>query len=399
MTDQPIYDDTLGAFCRDSGVFVKGIPEGPLSGLTFGAKDIFDVAGYVTGGGNPDWKATHKPAEKTAWVVKELVEAGATLVGKTHTDELTRGIFGENVHYGTPTNPRARSRVPGGSSSGSAAAVAGNLVDFALGSDTLGSVRIPASYCGLFGIRPTHGRISLDGMLLQAPSYDTIGWFARDAELLKNVGSILLNSQGSPAIPKNLLVAVDAFEACSDGVANVLLPLAERIGSILGQTITRMRLSPNGLADWHHQQLILQSVEAWESVKDWVDKVNPRMSFLVAQRYVFAREISSAQVQEAKKQRALILGRMDEVLVDDTVVCMPTSASPARPIGERLSKRQVVQQSTYDLVTVASTIGAPQVSLPIGEVSGLPVGLSLMGKRGSDEMLLELAGKIHRDFK
>nr|MDQ3830771.1 amidase family protein [Candidatus Tectomicrobia bacterium] len=165
-------DDRLNAFCQDTDAYLEGAADGPLSDLTFAAKDIFDIAGYVTGGGNPDWKATHGPAERTAWVVRVLVEAGATMVGKTITDEITRGIFGENAHYGTPVNPHAPGRVPGGSSSGSAAAVAGGLVDFALGSDTGGSVRVPSGFCGLYGLRPTHGRIPLDGILSQAPSYD-----------------------------------------------------------------------------------------------------------------------------------------------------------------------------------------------------------------------------------
>src|SRR5919109_4943360 len=133
-------EDPFNALCKDSDAYLEGASGGPLSGLTFAAKDIFDVAGYVTGGGNPDWKATHEPAKDTAWAVKALVEAGATMVGKTITDEVTRGIFGENAHYGTPMNPRAPGRVPGGSSSGSAAAVAGGLVDCALGSDTGGSL-------------------------------------------------------------------------------------------------------------------------------------------------------------------------------------------------------------------------------------------------------------------
>ena len=165
---QPLADN-LDAFCNDTDAYLDGKPGGPLSGLIFAAKDIFDVAGHVTGGGNPDWKATHPPAERNAWIVETLVDAGATMVGKTHTDELTRGILGENAHYGTPINTKAPDRVPGGSSSGSAAAVAGGLVDFALGSDTGGSVRIPASFSGLYGLRPTHGRIPLDAKLPENP--------------------------------------------------------------------------------------------------------------------------------------------------------------------------------------------------------------------------------------
>ncbi len=166
------HTDPVGAFCADSGATLEGAATGPLVGLTFAAKDLLDVAGHVTGGGNPDWLATHTAAEQTAWTVQALVDAGAAMVGKTTCDEISRGVFGENRHYGTPINVRAPDRVPGGSSSGSAAAVAAELVDFALGTDTGGSVRIPASFCGLHGIRPTHGRVAMDGVMPQAPSYD-----------------------------------------------------------------------------------------------------------------------------------------------------------------------------------------------------------------------------------
>ena len=134
---------------------------GALSGLTFAAKDIIDVEGHITGCGNPDWLRTHEKALRTAPCIRRLIEAGATLVGKTVTEELATGLTGENIHYGAPINVNAPGRVSGGSSSGSAAAVAAGLVDFSLGSDTGGSVRAPASFCGIYGVRPTHGRVSM----------------------------------------------------------------------------------------------------------------------------------------------------------------------------------------------------------------------------------------------
>src|SRR5437667_1979268 len=272
--------DPLNAFCSHFTARLKGAPTGPLAGLTFAAKDLFDIAGHVTGAGNPDWLALHAPAARTAPVVQALVDAGATMVGKTHTDELSRGIFGENAHYGTPKNPRAPGRVPGGSSSGSAAAVAGGLVDFALGTDTGGSVRVPASFCGLYGIRPTHGRIPLDGILLQAPSYDTIGWFARDAELFARVGAVLLQSNIPAARPRRLVLAEDAFEVADAGVAEALHPCVARLIALIGETTT-VRLAPEGLAAWSEQQQVLQGREAWETAQDWIDRVNPRFSFEV----------------------------------------------------------------------------------------------------------------------
>src|SRR5882672_86345 len=203
-------EDHLGAFCSFTQVTIEGRAGGPLSGLTFAAKDLFDVAGHVTGGGNADYLATHGPATTTADAVQALIDAGATLVGKTHTDELAVGLLGRNAHYGTPTNPKAPDRVPGGSSSGSAAAVAGGLVDAALGTDTGGSVRVPACFCGLFGIRPSHDRISLAGVVGQAPSFDTVGWFARDGATLARLGDVLLQVPTGETLPRRLLIAEDA---------------------------------------------------------------------------------------------------------------------------------------------------------------------------------------------
>ena len=264
-SDRPPLNDTLDAFCTDTDAYLDGAPSGLLSGLTFAAKDIFDVAGHVTGGGNPDWKATHPPAERNAWIVQTLVDAGAAMVGKTHTDELTRGILGENAHYGTPINPRAPGRVPGGSSSGSASAVAGGLVDFALGSDTGGSVRIPASFCGLYGLRPTHGRIPLDGILLQAPSYDTIGWFARGAATFALVAGAVFGNPVTPGVPARIVIAEDLFEECDSEVAATLRPVAERVAGMASSSET-VRLAPDGVGGWAWQQNTLQSIQAWHSV-------------------------------------------------------------------------------------------------------------------------------------
>ena len=345
---QPLVDP-LDAFCKDTKAYLAGPLGGPLSNLNFAAKDIFDVAGHVTGGGNPDWKATHPPAERNAWVVQTLVSAGATMVGKTHTDELTRGILGENAHYGTPINSKALGRVPGGSSSGSAAAVAGGLVDFALGSDTGGSVRIPASFCGLYGLRPTHGRIPLEGILMQAPSYDTIGWFTRS--------------------PSRLIIAEDAFEEADEDVSEALMSVAEKLAAMAGSSTT-LQLSPNGLTEWAVQQNVLQSVEAWDSVKDWIDQVNPRFSFWVSERYNLAISLTETQISEA------------------TVLRDKVSASAKKDIQGRLSR----------LTCIAGTTGRPQLSMPLAEVNGLPVGISIMGDHGSDEELIGFARRVEAEL-
>ena len=390
--------DSLGAFCTDTDVFIPG-SNGPLAGLTFASKDIFDVTGHVTGGGNPAWRSTHAPAETNAWVVQQLVDAGAELVGKTITDELTRGIFGENVHYGTPVNPRAPGRVPGGSSSGSASAVAGDLVDFALGSDTGGSVRVPASFCGLYGLRPTHGRIPRGGMLLQAPSYDTIGWFARDAETFESVGRVLLGrvllgSDSAPALPKHLVVAEDAFELAEPETRAALASVTESIGSLF-DSITTVRLSSTSLADWFNQQQILQSREAWESVREWINQVNPAFSFEVSDRYVLAKSVTDDQVTLAQAGREAIVARMNDVFQGrQRVVCLPTTIGPAPLTGQAVSERHELRLKNSALTSIAGNTGRPQITLPLAEVGGLPVGLSLLGDRGEDEALIALAKKV-----
>src|ERR1700729_2903467 len=216
------------AFVPGPRLTIEGAAHGPLRGFTFAAKDLFDVAGYPTGGGNHDWARTHPVPTRHAWAVQTLLDAGATLIGKTITDEVSLGILGENAFDGTPLNTRAPDRVPGGSSSGSAAAVAAGLCDTALGTDTGGSVRVPASFCGLYGIRPTHGRLDVTGMMRQAPTSDTTGWFARDAETFARVSAVILGEAIPSELPRRLIVATDAFAIADVTTAAALQPLVDR---------------------------------------------------------------------------------------------------------------------------------------------------------------------------
>ncbi|HCP01139.1 MAG TPA: amidase, partial [Rhodospirillaceae bacterium] len=214
-------------------VEITGVGEGPLKGFNFAVKDIINVEGVVTGAGNPDWYASHDPASRHATAVQRLLDAGANLAGKTITEEFAYGLIGENFHYGTPVNPRVDGGIPGGSSSGSASVVASKQTDFALGTDTGGSVRVPASFCGLYGIRPSHGRVSLDGVLPLAPSLDTCGWFAREASLFRRIAPVLLDWRDSPP-PARVLIAEDAFELVSEEVRNALAPVISRLEALYG---------------------------------------------------------------------------------------------------------------------------------------------------------------------
>ena len=145
---------------------------------------MYDIAGERTGCGSPEWLATHPPATRNCPPVQKILDAGATIIGKTVCDEFFYSVSGANAHYGTPVNARAPGRLPGGSSAGSAAACGAGLCDFALGSDTGGSVRVPASFNGIYGLRPTHERIEHSGVADMAPTFDVPGWFAGDARRL-----------------------------------------------------------------------------------------------------------------------------------------------------------------------------------------------------------------------
>lgn len=212
MTDPTIPNDPVDCLVPHNITEpIRGSGSGPLAGKTLIIKDLYDVAGRKTGNGNPDFYAATEPATQTAGTVQKLLDAGADLVGIAICDEFFYSLTGANAHYGTPQNRRAPGRLPGGSSSGSAAAMAAELCDIALGSDTGGSVRIPASFCGLYGLRPTHGRVDLTGGRAMAPSYDTAGWFTNDAGLFRTVGPVVLDGQTVTADIDRLLIAEDGF--------------------------------------------------------------------------------------------------------------------------------------------------------------------------------------------
>lgn len=390
MTQEIAMSDPLNAFVPGSQVFIPGSPEGPLAGLRFAAKDIFDIAGHVTGGGNPDWARTHDPATAHAPVVRNLLDAGATLIGKTITDELTRGILGINAHHGTPVNSAAPDRVPGGSSSGSAAAVAGGLVDFALGSDTGGSVRIPSSFCGIYGLRPTHGRIPLEGILEQSASFDTIGWFAREPAILARVGAVLFDSAVEDAPSFRLLVAEDAFAVADDAVVAALAESLQRVRS-LAEASETVRVCPTDLADWRGAMGTVQSWEATRSFAAWVDATNPRFGFDVAQRFFDSATISDADVEAVAPVRKAHCARMAEILTPDTVIALPTAPGPAPLKGLSQTDMWDMRARISLLTCIAGGAGLPQVAMPLGSVDGAPVGLSLIGPAHSDEKLLALA--------
>jgi amidase len=378
-------------FVAGPPVRVPGAPGGPLAGLTFAAKDLFDVAGHPTGGGNPDWGRRHPVPTRHAWAVQRLLDAGATLIGKTVTDEVSLGILGENPFDGTPLNPAAPEHVPGGSSSGSASAVAQGLCDTALGTDTGGSVRVPASFCGLYGIRPTHGRLDLTGMMAQAPSSDTTGWFARDAETFARVSTVLLDEPIVPsALPTTLVVAVDAFGLADAETSAALEPMVRRLAALVGY-VREDLLAPPGLSVWARAQRTLQPWEAWHTFKEWIDRDNPRLAFSVARGLVLASAIPDSERQWAALMRAEARARLGWLVPPGAILCMPTTPFPAPRKGLTLTALEPLRARITSLTAPGGLTGVPQVSLPGPTVDGRPVGLSIVGARGCDAALVAVA--------
>ncbi|HEY7576242.1 MAG TPA: amidase [Acetobacteraceae bacterium] len=382
-------DDAAGAFVPGPRLERPPLGSGRLSGLNFAVKDLFDVAGALTTYGNPDWASTHPPAAATAPVITSLRQAGARLVGKTKTVELAYGLTGENVWQGTPINPRAPDRFPGGSSCGSAAAVAAGLVDFALGSDTGGSVRIPASYCGLFGIRPSHGAISLAGTCPLAPSFDTCGWFSRTASLLMGVGDVLLPGGRQP-VDGPLLRVEEAWVNASPAVAEVLRPRLERLEQLRGRAVG-IRIAPEGIDSFFDHFRTVQAEEAWASLGNWIETVKPRLGPGVRERFAAARATGPAIAGPGRAFRRVLQGRVRPLLAGGAVLVFPTSPCPAPLLTAGQAEQDAVRAATIGVTAIAGFCGLPEVTLPAGAVNGVPVGLSLVGGPGLDRGLLAFA--------
>ena len=374
--------------------------EGALSGLTFAAKDLFAIRGHRSSAGHPDWARTHEPAKRDARVIATLLAAGADLVGVTILDELAYSLSGENSFYGTPHNPRAEGRLCGGSSCGSAAAVAACLCDFAVGTDTAGSVRVPAAYCGLFGLRPTHGTLSTEGVVPLAPSFDTVGLLARDPRTFERVASVLLGVARVPSVER-VLIADDALALCDAGVAELLGDQVERALKAVGAKVERLQLAPEGFATLREAHQRLQAREVWQAHGSWVREVQPRFSPAIQARFERARALaegdgtdlscSADEIAEASAIRAGLRARLGALLSPGTLLFLP----PAPGIAPRVdaSARELESHRTrlLELTCLASLTGLPQLVVPARELEGAPLALSFVAAAGSDAWLAQLA--------
>ncbi len=390
----PIPNDPVHAFIDYPEVRVTNAESGPLAGLTFAVKDIFDVAGYVTGCGNPEKRAESPPATANAPVVQKLLDAGARFVGKTHTAELAFSLDGRNEHFGTPVNPAAPDRVPGGSSSGSAAAVAAGLVDIALGSDTGGSVRAPASFCGLVGLRTTYGRIDIGGTMPLAASFDTVGWFARTPELYERVGTVLLGEDVEGPPLSRMVIADDAFArllAEADDAA--LAPAVQRLSARFAAP-GHVTVSPDGLETWLPVFRTMQGYEAWRVHGPWITERKPQLNPAVAERFEVSSRITAADYEAARDARIAIMRRVHDLVGKDTVIVLPTVPTIAPLLASTEAEFEGFRQRALQILCISGLSGCPQITMPVATVDGCPLGLSVIGPPGRDRALIAVARSL-----
>lgn len=375
----------------------EGNPEGPLAGMTGVVKDLFDLEGTRTGAGNPDYLADAAISETSAPAVQRFLDAGVTVIGKSITDELAFSLAGTNMHYGTPHNSAAPGRIPGGSSSGSASAVAGGLADVALGTDTGGSVRVPASWCGLFGIRPTHGQVPIDGVVPLASSFDTVGWFARSGQTLRTLGHAMLDDNTEPTQVLSVLVADDLLALTDPGVHTALKACANEIAERLtGRPPETVQVVPDfeDLDEWFYGFRIRQQWEAWQAHGQWVTEGRPTMAPDITGRFVQSSQITTDEVARADRIRGRVKDRLKSLVGEGTVLILPATMGPAPeptlsgPDADKMRARMLAVNS------IGGSTGSPTVVVPAIQLDGRPVGLGLLGQPGSDCLLLNAAATL-----
>ncbi|CAM4147103.1 amidase [Bordetella muralis] len=384
------FDDTVGAWVPHGRFSVAPSGSGLLNSLSFAAKDLFDVAGHRTGAGNPSWLETHEPASAHSPLVAQLLSTGATLHGKTLTDELAYSIQGENVHYGTPLNTRAPDRVPGGSSSGSASAVAAGLVDFALGTDTGGSTRVPSSYCGLWGLRTTHGLLSAEGVVPLSPLFDTMTWLASRADVFQHVGEVLMPDSGDIAW-RGAVVLTDACAQANAAFAPLIDKVTDTLHGHFALPISHAPSSDTELEIWRQTYVTVSAYDAWQTHRDWITTARPTFGAAIEGRWQAAANISAEAAATAQSRQAGLREQIRTLLGTDRIAILPSASSAAISLTADPATVDAIRANTFRITSIAGLAGLPQVNIPFIGEDGLPAGVSLLGPAGSDLALIRLA--------
>lgn len=399
---------------EETGAFIETFTIAPtnpgvLDGLRFAVKDLIDIGGYKTSCGNPTWRDTHPIAAANAVCVDQLLAAGGTCIGKTVTDELAFSLIGENHFYGAPLNPRAPDRVSGGSSSGSASAVACGLADFALGTDTGGSVRVPASNCGIYGIRPSHGAVSVAGVNPFAPTYDVVGVLARDARVLADASSVLLSQEVPSSVDVGRIhLLTDAFALSDPDVRDALSGSIEKLKRHFPGKVGEVSLKDivgeshgEPFDAWYETYCTLQWAEVRSCLGSWIDDVKPEFGPRVRMNFELTRNLDRREINAINKRREIYSQRLHTFLGSGDLICMPTAPAVAPVKGSLGDDRTACSYypRALSLTAVAGVGRLPQVSMPLAETNEAPIGLSLLARRWMDAFLLGVVLSIASEFQ
>lgn len=394
----PAFDRSIWRSVGDP--FLQGAWEGPLAGLTVAVKDLFAIAGFRIGAGNPTYLEEARPEKATAPAVADLLRAGASLRGIARTDEFAYSIAGDNVHYGTPPNGAVVGALPGGSSSGPAAAVALGHADVGLATDTAGSIRVPASYQGLWGLRTTHDLVPRQGMLPLAQSFDTVGWLTRDGDTLQRVADWCLSYDGSAStenvygasgddLPWRFLVPEEILDCVDPDTRAVFSRLLAALAASEDPPSLRAVDAVDVDATFTAFRTV-QGAEAWRNDGEWLRAHPGAVGAAVAERFAAASRITAADEAAARRDLEPIAAHLAE-LVHDAVMIFPTVPGPA-PL--RTADVDAVRSATLRMTAPAAAAGLPAISVPLLTVGGAPVGVCLVSPAGTDIALVRLARRL-----
>ncbi len=381
----------------------QGAWEGPLEGLTVAVKDLFAIKGYRIGAGNPTYLDSARAETTTAPAVADLLRGGASLRGIARTDEFAYSIAGDNAHYGTPPNGALPGALPGGSSSGPATAVATGQADVGLATDTAGSVRVPASYQGLWGLRTTHGLVPRQGLLPLAQSFDTVGWLTRDGATLQRVADWCLSYDGSDStesvfgesgadLPWRFVIPAEALDAADPATR------AAFEAFVAASALPVETASIGDLDDYLVPFRTVQGAEAWRNNGDWLRAHPGATGPAVAERFRAAAAVTAADEAAARTALAPLRARLID-LVTDAVLILPTAPGPAPARTAGGEGIDAVRQATLRLTTPAAVAGLPALSVPLLTVASplgpAPVGVCLIARAGTDIALVRQGLALH----
>ena len=369
---------------------------GPLKDMRVAVKDLFHITGLPTTAGNPDWLRSHPLPIETSPVITALLNNGASIVGKTITDELAYSLNGKNIHYGTPVNTKTPDRLPGGSSSGSAVAVSNGSADLGLGTDTGGSIRVPASYNGLFGLRPTHGVVSTEQLVGLAPDFDTVGWLSRDLATLSKVADVLLprHDATTHSTQVNIAISKALNQSCQHQVC--LAQITEKLLNTQACHISDISdtLNYDRLEQVAEAFRILQGAQIWATHGDWIRTQQPEFAPDIAARFNWCQTIGAAEITRAKIIHAEFKALLEQIFCEVDFLLIPTTPGSAPLLSADEQHLAAYRNQLLSLTCIAGMGGLPQLHIPLDDSSKHEMGISLIAARHQDHQLIDVAGTL-----